>query len=166
MIVGQWLAHGSPTPDHFSISYRFSACILERRVSADEKVGCAGYQALLERSIALFVRHVYYDGPSSLSMLWTLECSDWFRMREREDTSRSSGMDVARSVPVSLTCCQAGECGTMQAYPRSWACQRRPPLATMPIAVASRRLLEVDDHDGRRQLRTIHCGRALLAACI
>jgi hypothetical protein len=94
-------------------------------VSADEKVGCAGYQALLARSIALFVRHVYYDGPSSLSMLWTLECGDWFRIREREDTLRPNGTDVARSVPVVLTCLQVGEYGTMQAYPRKLGARLR-----------------------------------------
>lgn len=96
MIIGQWLAHDSPTPDQFSIAYGFSACILEQRVSADEKVGCAGCQALLVRSIAPFVLRVYYHGPPSVSALWTLERGDWFRAWEQEASSgqSSGGVDL------------------------------------------------------------------------
>jgi hypothetical protein len=99
MIIGQWLAYDSPTPDQFLTAYGFSACNLELRVGADEKVGCAGYQALPVRSIALFVQHVYCTMPSSISTLWTLPGSNWFRAWEHEDaTRRSAGALTCRAV--------------------------------------------------------------------
>jgi hypothetical protein len=126
MIIGQWLAHDSPTPDQSSTAYGFSACVWEQRVSADEKVGCAGWQASLVRSIALFVLHVYCNMPSSISTLWTPARSHWFRKWVQENTTWPSRMDVARLVPVALTCRQAGEYGTMHAHLRTVAVRLRP----------------------------------------
>jgi hypothetical protein len=144
-MIGQWLAHDSPTPDQFSTAYGSSACILEQRVSADEKAGCAGYQALPVRSIAPFVLHVYYNVPPSMSTLWTLDRGHWFRKGEQNDTIRRVSSKSPRhavqacgcSLLGSLTCRQTTEYGTMQACSKVAARPRNCVSAVASSALRS-----------------------------